>query len=100
MSHSHYFYRTLSVKNSTNDVDSVKKLSVASEDRRFLGKPKNAHKYPRTMWIGPGIQHFELREAIQIAQHIEDIAADLLRSLRSVPGLWLDRDTGAKALFN
>ena len=52
------------------------------------------------MWLGPGIQHFELREAIQIAQHIENIAADLLRSLRGVPGLWLDRDTGAKVLFN
>ena len=52
------------------------------------------------MQLGPGIQYFELRKAIQIAQHIENIAADLLRSLRSVPGLWLDRDTGAKALFN
>ena len=47
-----------------------------------------------------GFVIYSLSKAIQIAQHIEDIAADLLRSLRSVPGLWLDRDTGAKALFN
>ena len=42
----------------------------------------------------------DLCKAVQITQHIEDIAADLLRALRSVPSLWLDRDTGAKAFFD
>ena len=44
MSHVHSFYRKKEVKNPTKVVDSVKKLSVASENRRFLGKPKNAYK--------------------------------------------------------
>ena len=61
MSHIHSFYRKKEVKNPTKVVDSAKNMSVASEDRRFLEKPKNAHvKYPRTIRQGPGIQYFEL----------------------------------------
>ena len=52
------------------------------------------------MQLGPGIQYFELREAVQIAQHIENIAADLLGALWSIPGLWLDWDSRAEAFFN
>ena len=61
MSHVHSFYRKKEVKNPTKGVDSAKKLSVASEDRRFLGKSKKAHvKNSQDHMIGPGIQYFKL----------------------------------------
>ena len=55
MSHVHSFYRKKEVKNPTNGVDSVKKLSVASEDRRFLGNSKKVHaKNSQDHTIDPG----------------------------------------------
>ena len=44
LSHLHYFYRTLAVKNLTKPVDTAKRLSITSEDRRFLQKLKNAQQ--------------------------------------------------------
>ena len=55
MSHVHSFYRKKEVKNPTKGVDSAKKLSVASEDRRFLGRSKKVHaKNSQGHTIGPG----------------------------------------------
>ena len=55
MSHIHSFYRKKEVKNPTKGVDSAKKLSVASEDRRFLEKSKKVHaKNSQDHTIGPG----------------------------------------------
>ena len=61
MSHVHSFYRKKEVKNPTKGVDSVKNLSVASENSRFLGKSKKAHaKNSQDHTIGPGSQYLEL----------------------------------------
>ena len=55
MSHIHSFYRKKEVKNPTKGVDSAKKLSVASEDRRFLERSKKVHaKNSQDHKIGPG----------------------------------------------
>ena len=58
MSHIHSFYRKKEVKNPTKGVDSAKKLSVASEDRRFLERSKKVHakKLP-----GPYDRSWELK---------------------------------------
>ena len=55
MSHFHLFYRIKAVQNPSKAVDLTVNSSVASEDRRFLGKSKKVHATnSQDHTIGPG----------------------------------------------